>query len=70
MTNPNPSPEVIAAAERLAADIRSIDGNHDLGAGELAEKLVAIGYRLTSADEDAKMIAFTSEVRRLAEGGE
>ena len=30
--------------EKLAQDIRIIDGNHDMGAGVLAEKLVELGY--------------------------
>lgn len=28
----------------LAADIRSVDGDHTLGAAELAEKLIELGY--------------------------
>ena len=31
-------------AEDLAADIREVDGNHDLGTAELAEALVAKGW--------------------------
>lgn len=37
--------EKIELELQLAKDIRRIDGNHDLGACELAEKLVEIGYR-------------------------
>ena len=32
-------------ADRLAADIREIDGNHSLGAGALAEALIGKGWR-------------------------
>ena len=31
-------------ADNLAQDIRTVDGNHDLGAGALAEKLFALGW--------------------------
>jgi hypothetical protein len=34
-----------SAIDALAADIRKIDGNHDLGAGALAERLVELGWR-------------------------
>lgn len=30
--------------DQLAEDIRTIDGDHKMGAGELAEALVALGY--------------------------
>lgn len=30
--------------DAFAADIRAVDGNHDLGAAELAEKLIELGY--------------------------
>ena len=34
----------ITDIDAFAADIRSVDGNHDLGAAELAEKLIELGY--------------------------
>lgn len=33
-----------AALSSLAEDIRLVDGNHDLGAGELAEALIRAGW--------------------------
>jgi hypothetical protein len=36
---------------RLAADIRAIDGNHDKGAAELAEQLIARGWHPAPAGE-------------------
>jgi hypothetical protein len=38
---------------RLAADIRAIDGNHDKGAAELAEQLIARGWFSQSARLEA-----------------
>jgi len=32
-------------ADKLAADIREVDGNHNMGAGALAESLIARGWR-------------------------
>lgn len=34
----------ITAIDQLANDIREVDGDHSLSAGELAEKLVELGY--------------------------
>jgi len=34
----------ISDIEDFAADIRAVDGNHDLGAAALAEKLIEMGY--------------------------
>lgn len=34
----------MSTTEDLAADIRSVDGDHKLGAGELAEALGALGW--------------------------
>jgi hypothetical protein len=45
---------------RLAADIRAIDGNHDKGAAELAEQLIARGWHPAPAGE-------REEVERLRE---
>lgn len=36
--------------EALAADIRAIDGDHKLGAAELAEKLIELGYAKGKAE--------------------
>lgn len=35
-----------SAPRELAALIREVDGNHDCGAGELAERLIARGVRV------------------------
>ena len=37
--------------DRLAADIRSVDGDHSLGAGALAEALINRGWRAPTAVE-------------------
>jgi ubiquinone biosynthesis protein UbiJ len=50
-------------ADALANDIRSIDGKHDMGAGELAEKLIERGWQRTPPAEAA---ALRAEVERLA----
>jgi hypothetical protein len=44
----NESPEWIG----LANDIRAVDGNHDLGAGALAEALTARGWTRAAASPD------------------
>jgi hypothetical protein len=44
----------------LAADIRAVDGNHDLGAGALAEALVERGWRRTAA----RVPAWLTRLRR------
>lgn len=46
-------------ADALAADIRRLDGNHDLGAAILAEKLVAAGWR--SPTEVTALVAHARE---------
>lgn len=38
-------PAGVDLPDELAQDIRRIDGNHGLGAGELAERLFALGWR-------------------------
>lgn len=46
--------------DALAQDIRTIDGNHDTGAGELAEKLVEQGWvKLTDKYEDVEELLKT-----------
>lgn len=37
--------------EELANDIRTVDGTHDKGAGEIAEALVALGWTKTPQTE-------------------
>lgn len=39
----------------MAMDIRAVDGNHDLGAAELAEKLVERGWAKPSPKDDASV---------------
>lgn len=43
----------IALIEKLAQDIRAVDGDHTLGAAELAEKLVDLGWLQPVVDASA-----------------
>jgi glyoxylase-like metal-dependent hydrolase (beta-lactamase superfamily II) len=47
---------------RLAADIRAIDGNHDKGAAELAEQLIARGWFSQSARLEASHAALQAKL--------
>lgn len=42
--DPGPCIDRTADIDRLAGDIRRIDGNHSMGAAALAEALVAAGW--------------------------
>jgi hypothetical protein len=51
---------------RLAADIRAIDGNHDKGAAELAEQLIARGWLSQAARLEASHAALQSKLDAVA----
>lgn len=42
--------------DELAQNIRIIDGNHDMGAGEIAERLVELGYTRQSSQVSAEAL--------------
>jgi hypothetical protein len=52
--------------DRLAADIRAIDGNHDKGAAELAEQLIARGWFSQSARLEASHAALQAKLDGVA----
>jgi hypothetical protein len=54
-------------ADALANDIRSIDGKHDMGAGELAEKLIERGWQRTPPDELAALRGAMERITTEAE---
>lgn len=52
---------------RLANDIRAEDGNHDLGAGELADRLTRRGWSQSALDVDARIALAEVTARMDAE---
>jgi hypothetical protein len=52
--------------DRLAADIRAIDGNHDKGAAELAEQLIARGWLSQSATLEASHTSLQAKLDGVA----
>jgi hypothetical protein len=50
----------------LANDIRTVDGNHDLGAGELAARLAERGWRRVAAPSDG----LRERIERLSDASE
>jgi hypothetical protein len=55
--------------DRLAADIRAIDGNHDKGAAELAEQLIASGWHPAQAGEREEVERLREQVNYWIENG-
>lgn len=56
--------ETIKDTDEFANDIRAVDGNHDLGAAELAEKLTELGYhkRVKYPLEDGDFLRLGPEI--------
>jgi hypothetical protein len=66
-SEPSGREESLSSLEaRLAADIRAIDGNHDKGAAELAEQLIARGWFSQSARLEASHTALQAKLDAVA----